>query len=235
MISDQERIKRLHPEGALYKSKPSRINSTWLSDLYTRGASGRINENGRPQDPGIVQRYINADQIQKERLLHELFTTYYNLSVRVAQRRGLDFDVAQEVAQDAISRGVKAINQQQFDSTKGRFTAYLYAIIRNLTIDNHRKNNGRRDVETEWSQQSSEVQQIQPGDNDGIGLYDALSQIPSEQAKIIILEGDGYTHSEIAEILEIPLGTVNTRAWSGKKKLSAILNRPLRKTRKNKR
>jgi RNA polymerase sigma-70 factor (ECF subfamily) len=58
---------------------------------------------------------------------------------------------------------------------------------------------------------------------DGLLLARLLQQLPTEQRQLIELAFyQGYTHSELAENLQLPLGTVKTRLRTGLQKLRAL-------------
>ncbi len=55
-------------------------------------------------------------------------------------------------------------------------------------------------------------------------VREALSTLPEEQLKILELAYfSGYTHVEIAELLDVPLGTVKSRMRLGLKKMRDYL------------
>jgi RNA polymerase sigma-70 factor (ECF subfamily) len=61
----------------------------------------------------------------------------------------------------------------------------------------------------------------------GDAVRGALARLPSEQRKSIELAFfSGYTHVEIAELMNVPLGTVKGRMRSGLQKLKALLEHP---------
>ena len=53
---------------------------------------------------------------------------------------------------------------------------------------------------------------------------DAVDELPEDQKQILILkEIDGLAYKEIAEVLNIPQGTVMSRLYYARKKLQEIL------------
>ncbi len=58
-------------------------------------------------------------------------------------------------------------------------------------------------------------------------LQQVFSQLSYEQSSAITLNTSfGYTHEEVAEIMQLPVGTVKSHITRGKTKLKAILNPP---------
>jgi RNA polymerase sigma-70 factor (ECF subfamily) len=61
----------------------------------------------------------------------------------------------------------------------------------------------------------------------GDTVRSALSRLPTDQRKSIELAFfSGYTHVEIAGLMDVPLGTVKGRMRSGLHKLKAMLEGP---------
>ena len=55
-------------------------------------------------------------------------------------------------------------------------------------------------------------------------IMDALETLPAEQKQIILLrEMEGLSYKEIADVMEIPEGTVMSRLYYARKKLQKIL------------
>jgi RNA polymerase sigma factor (sigma-70 family) len=59
---------------------------------------------------------------------------------------------------------------------------------------------------------------------DRIAVRQALMSLPLDQrAAVMLCLGSGYTHSEVAEMLAIPLGTIKSFVSRGREKLRGIL------------
>lgn len=67
---------------------------------------------------------------------------YQPVILSIAQRRGLQYADAMEVAQDVLSRIASKIATWQPDPNRGSFRGWLYQITRNLTVD-HLRRQGR--------------------------------------------------------------------------------------------
>lgn len=122
-----------------------------------------------------------------------------------------DDEVAQDILQDCFVTIWKKANSYSED--KSSFFTWMLNICRNKSIDVIRKRNREADhlrvmKETDHLSTSEASMNIH-----AIGLKDIISELP-EQHQIIIeyLYFKGYTQQEVSDELNIPLGTVKTRA-----------------------
>jgi len=175
-----------------------------------------------PSAHQLIQRISRQD----ERALLELYQVYgnlvYSLALRVLQNPGL----AEEVTQDIFLK----IWQQpdRWNPALGQFSSWLLAITRNAAIDRLRKERRHAPVQTEEFDAINEISgQIPLMDDprwfDGQLLARLLPQLPREQHHLIELAFyQGYTHSELAQTLNLPLGTVKTRLRAGLQRLKQL-------------
>ena len=100
---------------------------------------------------------------------------------------------------------------ESYDPVKGRLFTWMLNIARNASIDVLRSKayqNNRNNQEISESFSTGYVTMKV----DEIGLKKVLEQLKSEHRVLIELAYfKGYTHEEISEIEDIPLGTVKTR------------------------
>jgi RNA polymerase sigma-70 factor (ECF subfamily) len=100
-------------------------------------------------------------------------------------------------------------------------------IARNASIDTIRSKNYQNSRKNQSIEENVDV--IRPGDTtqtgvDTIGLRKVLEKLKGEQRTLIELAYfKGYTHEEIAGMLQIPLGTVKTRIRNALIQLRAYL------------
>ena len=82
--------------------------------------------------------------------------------------------------------------------------AWLLTIVRNLSLDRIRKERRATTIPPEeWERQPAKSGQV------GRSALDLLGSLPPEERKIVVLHVFwGYKHREIAQMLELPLGTV---------------------------
>jgi RNA polymerase sigma-70 factor (ECF subfamily) len=124
---------------------------------------------------------------------------------------------AEEVVQDVF---LKVWNQPaRWDPALGKLTSWLLATTRNAAIDRLRQER-RQWKAIEFEPPSEELvgataQQDDPLWADGEMLRDIVATLPYQQRQLIELAFyGGNTHSELAQMLDLPLGTVKTRLRS---------------------
>lgn len=118
-----------------------------------------------------------------------------------------------------------------FDEHKGRLYTWMINIARNAAIDYLKS----KAVQNELKNQSlpnivdgNEAHQLSHSEHanrtDFIGFKNVLNQLKSEWRQLIELAYyEGYTQQEIAEKLDIPLGTVKTRIRGALLELKNVL------------
>jgi RNA polymerase sigma factor (sigma-70 family) len=120
-----------------------------------------------------------------------------------------DADLAEEILHDALMKiWDKA---ESYSPEKGRFFTWMASIARNLSIDKVRSGTFQRGKATQ-SDDTIPDTGSKSGWEDGIGLKEIMSQLDGEQLQVVeLIYYQGYTHSEVSEEYNIPLGTVKTR------------------------
>lgn len=154
------------------------------------------------------------------------YDRYAGLIYRLACR-ALGADGAEEVVQEAFVRLWR--NAQGFDARRGNFERWFTAIARNCVIDEirRRRASGLRLHHDEAESLLSALPDRGEGPEDRAWrnevsntLAVALNKLPAEQRQVIALAYyGGYSQSEIATRLGIPLGTVKKRIKLGMDKL----------------
>jgi len=176
-------------------------------------------------DITLLRRIARGD----EDALLTLHKRYVNLVYSMAWRVLQDVGRAEEVTQDIF---IKLWQKgHQFDPARGRFSSWLLSVTRFAAIDRLRSD-GRRPVAAELAagegdDQPTLEQLLPPTDHAswerGQHLRLLLAQLPPDQRQIIELAYfAGLTHSELAEYLGLPLGTVKSRLRLGLEKLRGL-------------
>jgi RNA polymerase sigma factor (sigma-70 family) len=131
----------------------------------------------------------------------------YSIILQIVKTPETASDVMQEVFIN-IWRKIES-----YDPIKGRLFTWMLNISRNASIDLLRSKNYQN------SQKNQEItdtvygsDQVTQTSIDSIGLTKFLGKLRPEQRVLVELAYfKGYTHDEIAQIEDIPLGTVKTR------------------------
>lgn len=173
-------------------------------------------------DSHLLQGVEQRDQKAFLTLYERYGNLVYSLALRVVRHQVM----AEEVTQDVF---LKVWQQPaRWNPALGQFSSWLLTITRNAGIDRLRKE--RRHWTPAYDYIDPLVEAGEKGaisENpywfDGLLLARLLQQLPTEQRQLIELAFyQGYTHSELAENLQLPLGTVKTRLRTGLQKLRTL-------------
>lgn len=142
-------------------------------------------------------------------------------------RQGAAADVAEELAQEVMVKVWRKAHL--FTPEKGSAVTWAFTIARNLRIDKIRREyvwqempDGHEDLPDEGALPD----QIADDNERAARVHEALRQLPPDQVQVIELSFlDGLSHSEIAEKLAIPLGTVKSRMRLAYAKLQEHLSK----------
>ena len=149
-----------------------------------------------------------------------LYKQFYSYAMGISLRYSLNRDDALEAVNDAFIKVFNAINN--FDTNKP-FKAWLRTVLVNTAIDRRRKDlKFQLNVDLEHTNAAISANVL-----DNLGVQDILkimSMLPSVQLTIFNLyEIDGYSHDEIAIILDIPVSSSRVYLSRAKEKLRSIL------------
>jgi len=149
----------------------------------------------------------------REKWLSAIYDYYASALHGVVYRIVGDHTEAEEVLQNVFCKVWEKADQ--YDPDKGRLFTWLLQIARNSAIDHTRSKNFRKSQVTNTI--DDHILQIQ---NDlreeinvnSIGIKEFTQILKRNQKEIIdLIYFQGYTQSEVAKELGIPLGTVKTR------------------------
>jgi RNA polymerase sigma-70 factor, ECF subfamily len=148
--------------------------------------------------------------------LESLFRAYWPRAFRAAYLVVHDAAAAEDVAQEAFLAAVRSLDR--FDRRRP-FGPWLHRIVVNRAIDWARARRLRGEAELQ-----SDVPAVQPPERESGELLRGLASLPPEHRAVIVLRHLlEYTPGEIAELLELPRGTVNSRLRRGLDRLAETL------------
>jgi RNA polymerase sigma-70 factor, ECF subfamily len=180
----------------------------------------------KQDDAFLIQRITDA----QADALGELYDRYNHLVFSVACAILGDRAVAEEVTLDVFVRVWRSAGT--YRAELGRVDTWLVAITRHHAIDTLRWQNSRADMHSVQLNEAfvpdgSEMRGPEEDAQTSIQrevVQRAVAQLPHDQRESLILAYfRGYTHQEIAEFLNQPLGTVKTRIRLAMQKLRQIL------------
>lgn len=158
----------------------------------------------------LLQRVAQARDSQA---FAELFENFAPRIKAYMIRQGADPTTAEELAQETLMTVWRKAGL--YSDTKGSATTWIFTIARNLRIDRLRREapwqalHEGRDEEASDEQLPDEVVSEKQRRQ---RVHEVLSTLPEDQYQVVHLSYiEGLSHSEIAERLELPLGTVKSR------------------------
>jgi RNA polymerase sigma-70 factor (ECF subfamily) len=170
-----------------------------------------------PPPPRLERKLIREAQQGSQEALADLYSAHWRPAHRAAYLVVHDAAAAEDIAQDAFLAAVDALDR--FDRRRP-FAPWLHRIVVNRAIDWARREALRRKVDDPESQAEPEA----PPDTMGGELMDTLAQLPPEQRAVVVLRYLlEYTPGEIARMLELPRGTVNSRLRRGLDRLRDLV------------
>ncbi|MEO8359978.1 MAG: sigma-70 family RNA polymerase sigma factor [Vicinamibacteria bacterium] len=153
--------------------------------------------------------------------LGELFDRHAGRMKSLAMRIVRSPEEADDVVQEVF---VQAWQQAgRFDSQRGNVMAWLTIMTRSRSLDRWRRRTTRR--ETAVADAAELTMPVVRGDDlSAWAAQTALADLPKDQREPLTLAyWEGLSQSEIAERLNIPLGTIKTRMRTGLKRLREVL------------
>ncbi|MBQ2879248.1 MAG: sigma-70 family RNA polymerase sigma factor [Anaerotignum sp.] len=166
----------------------------------------------------LIRRAKQGDMLAFEELILQHEKIVYNLALRMMNHS----EDAQDISQEVFLKAYRSLSN--FDE-RSAFSTWLYRITHNTCIDEMRKRKGKLtyslEEELESEDGSMQRQVADAGDTPEESLMrkeqkseilQALDTLSEEhKAAIILRDVKGMAYEEIAEILELSLGTVKSR------------------------
>lgn len=185
----------------------------------------------REQEALTVQRVLDGDVNEYEKLVLEYQKNVYNLALRMTG----DAEDAADMAQEAFIKAYNSLASYRGDS---RFSVWLYRIVSNVCLDFLRARKRRQTVslsvvddegeetELEISDESASPEKLLERSMTRDAVRRGLQELTPEYRQILILrELQGMSYDEIAETLGLESGTVKSRIFRARKKLCTFLVR----------
>lgn len=183
----------------------------------------RGREDRAAEEAALLARVAGGE---REEPLGTLYDRYgggvYGLGIRLLGDRG----TAEELVQDTFVRLWRAA--PSFDPNKGSARTFLYEIARRAAIDLHRRAAARPRLSSFEGAEAAagEGEPPEPAESEvdrlvlGLAVREALDALSEEHRETLELHyREDLTQREIAQRLDMPLGTVKTRTFYGLKAL----------------
>ena len=185
-----------------------------------------------PEDGELIQRINHSDLNAFDELFQKHQNSVYRFACYLTQNRVEADDLFQET-------WLRAVKYLPTSSSIRNFKAWILIIVVNLHRDELRRKKIRKifsPIHPEHpNQENAHLENLQleqlHGEMDesdqvdiGLALNEAIAALPLKQRRVFILkEIEGLKHSEIAEILGAPVGTIKSLLHKAIKKLQREL------------
>jgi RNA polymerase sigma factor (sigma-70 family) len=173
-------------------------------------------------DHGLLALVARGDRDAFARLYDLYAAPAYSLALRVVRDR----DLAADVVQDAF---LAIWNQaSKFDSSRGQPSTWILTVTHHKAVDIVRREERRRaeaiDEAREMPDASAPVEEQAWQGVAREQVRAAMSKLPDPHREVIELAYfAGYTQSQLAERLAVPIGTVKSRTFAAMNALRELL------------
>jgi len=177
-------------------------------------------------DSTAIERFKKGDLGAFEELVLKYQDRIYNLCRHML---GNAHD-AEDAAQDTF---IKAYQNLKDFRPEASFYTWLYRIAVNTCLDFKKrpfweslftKSEGKTSIDEPASDWPS-PEKLYESKQIGLALQSSIRKLPSKLRTIILSEIDGLSYNEIADILEISIGTVKSRISRAKEELKRTLKK----------
>jgi RNA polymerase sigma-70 factor (ECF subfamily) len=180
-------------------------------------------------DAELVDRCRNGDREAWEIIVRRRHARIYNLAYRFTGRT----DEAEDLTQEVFLKVYRTLHRYRPDS--GALETWITRVARNHFIDHYRKYKTEKIQTTSLQDHHPDVgvpvkaRVETPGDlldrkEAAERVHRLLDHLPQEQREAVILRDlEELTYEEIAEALQVPIGTVKSRINRGRIELARLL------------
>lgn len=176
----------------------------------------------------LTKKEINKQQDFNEEILPHL-DALYNFGLRLTA----DPNDAEDLVQDTIVKAFRFFSSYE-KGTNAK--AWLFRILKNSYINNYRRKS-KKPQEVDYDEVASFYETIRAERTESSDLEDkmfrelidddlsnALDSIPEDFRTVVLLcDVEDFTYEEIANMLDVPIGTIRSRLHRGRNLLKAQL------------
>jgi RNA polymerase sigma-70 factor, ECF subfamily len=175
----------------------------------------------RDDDADLAARASRGERRALETLLDRHADRVHALCRRVIAHREDALDATQE-AMIAIARGI-----DRFDG-RSAFTTWTYRVVTNAALDELRRKQRRPEpVDTTLYDRPAPGPTLDHGVTERVDIDAALATVPTDfRVAVVLRDLLDLDYAQIAEVLEVPPGTVRSRIARGRALLAAALGNP---------
>ncbi|MFA6277196.1 MAG: sigma-70 family RNA polymerase sigma factor [Pedobacter sp.] len=157
---------------------------------------------------------VNGIKTGDKKAISQLYKMYSSSLMGIITRIVKFDEIAEDILQDTFIKIWKSI--EQYDASKGRLFTWMANLAKNTAIDHLRSkycsNLEKTDDLNEIPTLILDKQSNNQFNPEIIGLKQLIQNLKPDQKNILdLIYFEGYTHVEVAERLNLPLGTVKTK------------------------
>jgi RNA polymerase sigma-70 factor (ECF subfamily) len=173
----------------------------------------------------------------REMAFRELLSRYERPIFSLVYRMVRDRTLAEDLAQESFVRAFNAIGSYK---PRYKFSSWIFKIANNHTIDHLRKRrletvsidgspharNPEEEAQTRLVVESTEEPPDHYVESRELGgqIEEAIGRLrPEYRTAVLLRHVEGHTYEEIAEIMDLPLGTVKTYLHRARGELKGLL------------
>lgn len=177
----------------------------------------------------IIQRVLDGDQEAFAQLVQQYEKPVYNLCLRMAGNS----DDAQDLAQEAFLKAWRGLRFYKFEAT---FSTWLYRLTSNVCIDFLRQQKRRPTTSLTVGDEEDESAELEIQDQTPLpeeqvvhreqhkAITEAMNKLDEEFRMLLTLRVmEERSYEQIAEIMDLKVGTVKSRISRAREKLRRIL------------
>ena len=178
----------------------------------------------RVTEPDLIARVVAGDRLAAR----ALYDAHVGRVHRLAYRLTGDVQLAEEVVQDTFVRAIAHLGRFRGDCA---LTTWLHRITVTVALNATRGTRRRRereapldevDADASVGARRDEGERIDPILRDR--LHRAVDALPEIYRIVVVMHDfEGYSHVEIAEVLDIPVGTCRSRLFLARAQLRVAL------------
>ncbi len=168
-------------------------------------------------DRALIERYVRGDGPAFSELVRRHQRLVYNICFRVAGPTD-----AEDLTQEVFIRLLDKVTQWRGDS---KFTTWLYRLTLNHCRDAlRRRRPDTVEVDERFVDPGPRPERTAESREIADRVTAALMELPLDYRAVVFLRDiEGFAYGEIAEILEIELGTVKSRLARARSRLCGLL------------
>ncbi|MDZ7772520.1 MAG: sigma-70 family RNA polymerase sigma factor [Balneolaceae bacterium] len=176
---------------------------------------------------------LTKEEVQKQEDFEDEIIPHLDAMYNFALRLTSDPNDAEDLVQDTIVKAFRFFSSYE-KGTNAK--AWLFRILKNSYINNYRKKS-KQPNQVDYDEVSTFYETIRAERTDTSDLEDrmfrelidddisnALEELPEDFRTVVLLcDVEGFTYEEIANMLDVPIGTIRSRLHRGRNLLKAQL------------